>query len=431
MMPATATGGQLSDILTPVFAFGCLFANFTVTYLGGYALNGSFLALAASAMLTLVIVGRVPRWPLLAVAIIVAIVAVKAIGTENVEESAKSGAQIIASALCLCIFSVRRGNLVRREDFAVLFGRLMTLHAVLLIAQCIALNVFGSFVLQNPFGPFSAIGPAGELGALQAPYLPYEDGVMRPNGFYSEPSVAAAYTAFALACVLSATTLRSGRKVTMAVVLAAGAFATFALTGWVMLGGVLTCFMMFGARGMKSSHKFGIYALALLAVVVAALVGGSYLMDRVDGAGEMGGSIYIRFTGPFMLIGEVLGKGLLGLPINDPTFLLTRDYLVDFAGRQFSTLDNFYVWLVVYFGLAGLGFIVWCLLRLWRALRSNGSLALPLVALALFAASTGSGYNSVFVLPLAVALSIVRSGPERALAEQTIGATVPAGLAIR
>lgn len=431
-MPGGAQTGQLADIVTPVLALGCLFANFAVAYLGSYALNGSFFALAASATLTLVMVGRVPQWPLLAVAIVVAIVAIKAIGTENVEESAKSGVQIIAAALCLCIFSVRRGNLVHREGFAVLFGRLMTLHAVLLIAQCIALNIFGSFALQNPFGPFSTIGPVGELGALPGPYLPYDDGVMRPNGVYSEPSVAAAYTVFALACVLSATTLRSAQKIAMSVVLAAGAFATFALTGWAMLGGVLVCFMLFGGRGMKSRHRLGFYGLALLAVVAAACVGGSYLLDRVDGADEIGGSIYIRFTGPFMLIGEVLNNGLLGLPINDPTFLLTRDYLIDFAGRQFSTLDNFYVWLIVYFGLAGLGFILWCLLRLWRALRTKGNLALPLVAMALFAAATGAGYNGVFILPLAVALSIVRSGPERVLAEQTsVSAAVPVGLAAR
>ncbi|MDB5528489.1 MAG: hypothetical protein JWR51_1592 [Devosia sp.] len=422
--------GQLADVLTPVFALGCLFANFTLAYPGGYPLNGSFFALAASAMLTLVIVGRVPQSPLLATAIVVAIVAIKAIGTEDVVESAKSGVQIIAAALCLCVFSVRRGNLVHREGFSVLFGRLMTLHAVLLIAQCIALNVFGSFALQNPFGPFSAIGPVGELDTLPGPYLPYEDGVMRPNGLYSEPSVAAAYTVFALACVLSATTLRSGQKVVMSVVLAAGAFATFALTGWAMLGGVLVCFMLFGAGSMKSSHRLGLYALALLAMVAAAIVGGSYLMDRLQGADEIGGSIYIRFTGPFMLIGEVLGNGLLGLPINDPTFLLTRNYLVDFAGRQFSTLDNFYVWLIVYFGLAGLGFFLWCLLQLWGALRKKGNLALPLVAMALFAAATGAGYNGVFILPLAVALSIVRSGQARALAEQTAsGAAIPISLA--
>jgi hypothetical protein len=166
-------------------------------------------------------------------------------------------------------------------------------------------------------------------------------------------------------------------------------------------------------------------------VAAAAIVGGSYFWDRLQGADEIGGSIYIRFTGPFMLIGEVLGKGLLGLPINDPTFLLTRSYLVDFAGRQFSTLDNFYIWLVVYFGLAGVGFILWCLLRVWRALRAKGALALPLVALALFAAATGAGYGSVFILPLAVAVSIARSGRERILAGQVpIGASIPTGLGV-
>jgi hypothetical protein len=423
---AEPVGGQLSDLLTPVFALGCLFANFTFAYPGGYALNGSSLALVISALMILAIVGRVPRWALLAFAGVLAVVAIKAVGTESAEESAKSGGQIIAAALCLCIFRVRCGTLVHREKFAVLFGRLMTLHAVLLIAQCIALNAFGAFALQNPFGPFSAIGPAGELGALPAPYLPYDEGVLRPNGLYSEPSVAAAYTVFALACVLASTTLGSWQKLVMSVILAAGAFATFALTGWAMLGGVLACFMVFGAGRMKASHKLGLYLLALLAVIAAGSVGGVYLADRLGGAGQLGGSIYIRFTGPFVLIGEVLNSSLLGLPINDPTFLLTRNYLVDFAGRQFFTLDNFYVWLIAYFGLAGLGFIAWCLLRLWRALRSKGKLALPLLALALFAAATGSGYNSVFVLPLAVALSIVRSGPQRALSGQIIPAGLPA-----
>jgi hypothetical protein len=138
-------------------------------------------------------------------------------------------------------------------------------------------------------------------------------------------------------------------------------------------------------------------------------MGGAYLAGRIEGAGQFGGSIYIRFIGPFSLVKDVLKTSPFGLPINDPTFLLTRDYLVDFAGRRFFVLDNFYVWLVVYFGLPGIAFIAWCLMRLLKALRTRAAAALPLVALALFAAATGSGYNSVFILPLAVALSFVRS----------------------
>jgi hypothetical protein len=77
------------------------------------------------------------------------------------------------------------------------------------------------------------------------------------------------------------------------------------------------------------------------------------------------------------------------------------------------------------------GFILWCLLRVWRALRTKGTLALPLAALALFAAATGAGYSSVFILPLAVAMSIARSGRERILAGQVpIGASIPTGLGV-
>ena len=148
----------------------------------------------------------------------------------------------------------------------------------------------------------------------------------------------------------------------------------------------------------------------LICFVMAAFalsLGGQYLSARILSAADTGSSIYTRFTAPLRLLVDVYTQNLLGLPLNDPTFLYTRPYLVDFAGRQFFRLDNFYIWILIYLGVPGACGLLWLLSRLAMVVGRNWNSA-PLMVLALFAGATGGGYSAVFVLPFAIALSYAR-----------------------
>ena len=108
---------------------------------------------------------------------------------------------------------------------------------------------------------------------------------------------------------------------------------------------------------------------------------------------------------------DVIPEHLFGLPINDPTFLYSKEYLVDYAGRSFFALHSFYTWLVIYFGIVGVAFIVWIFWKLIYALREKRERAFPLLAVVMFSGATGSGYTSIVILPLAIALSYIRYNP--------------------
>ena len=396
-------------------AVGCVFTNFTFGYFAGFPVTGSFLALCAATASVILTTGRMKRAPLVAAALLIALLGLKAIPSLNLSESLQSSSQIAFAAVCLAVLNVKGGHLINREKFALVFGGLMSIHAALIVAQFVMLNVFNSFILQNPLGGFSALGPIGELGSLPGPYLPYIGTLMRPNGFFSEPSVAAAYSVFALACVMATRDIRGVLRLLLMLMLSAGAFFTFALTGWIMLVGIVCAYSMLTLRNMNAGSRSVLISLFVIGVWAALILGGAYLQDRLEGAGSSGSSTYIRFVGPFYLIFDALNASVFGLPVNDPTFLQTRTYLVDFAGRKFHNIDNFYFWLVVYFGLPGIIFISWWLSFVFRSLRSKREMALPLLSLAFFAAATGSGYVSVFILPLAVALAILNSPTPNAL----------------
>ena len=87
--------------------------------------------------------------------------------------------------------------------------------------------------------------------------------------------------------------------------------------------------------------------------------------------------------------------------------------MVDYAGRTFTTIDNFYLWVVIYFGVVGLIACAWFLWVVSRTLLRERERALPLMAMAIFAGATGAAYNAIFILPFAASLAIVRQGQDR------------------
>jgi hypothetical protein len=405
-------GARLSSVTALIAVLGCVSANFTLVYISGFALNLSFVALMLMTVLVLLFVAKLRRRALVVALFLISFVLLKALGTGDLAETLKSASQIILAIGCLTILDVQRGSLVARDWFATVFARLMALHAVFLILQFIALNWFQNYGLQNPFGGFSAIGPAADLTALPAPYLPHAlDAIKRPNGLFSEPSVAAAYSGLAWAFLLAARGVSNGQKLVLGVLLAAGMFVTFALTGWVILLAIVLFGFFVSARHMAGSTRLVAIVLLLIAGVSIFLMSRGYLAARIEGFSEVGGSFYIRFTAPFLLALDVMGQNLFGLALNDPSFLYTRPYLFDFAGRPIVTLDNFYLWLITYGGLIGLLIIATVFVLLGRTIARRGIDALPLVVMAFFAGATGGGYSAIFVLPLAIALSFAHPMP--------------------
>lgn len=402
-------------------AFGLLLGNFTLFYISGFPFNGAFMVMIGLAIVSaLRFGGRLRPAALLVVLVVIVIVALKIIGTRTVDESVKSAAQIILAAICLVLTGAGRGRLIDTGLFGRVFAVLMVTHAFFMLAQFAFLNLFGSFALQNPFGVFSAIGPLGGLDSLPGPYLPHVlEPLKRTNGFFSEPSVAATYSVFALACLMATPMKRRMLKLLLIAGLAMGAFIPFALTGWAMLVVVVGAYVLVTTRRQGAVTGVGATIAAVFAITIVFLVGQAYLFERIDSASEVGSSIYIRFTGPFRLLSDVLGESIVGLPLNDPYFLATRPYLVDFAGRRFVGLDNFYLWMATYFGLPGLMACLAWLTFLGTQLARKAERALPLLVIVLFAGATGAGYSAILVSPLIVALSYLalakpgRSGVSR------------------
>lgn len=391
---------------TLVLAWGCVFANMTFGYPIGYPFNIATVVILIILLHSL-INGIKGSGRVLAISVPVILwCIVKVLVSDDLGESLKSVIQIAFMSIFLIITVGWRDRFVDRELFSRVACALLTAHAVLLVTQFILLNYFSEYVLQNLYGPFSPLGPLAGLRDLPGPYLPSVLAPLkRPNGLFSEPSVAAAYTVFALACLVPAATISHGRKLMMGTLLVAGSLATFALTGWSMV-------VLFGLAWVLTRRDRLTLRQLLVAVIAALLVltaiwtfGASYLSERVSRFGEEHGSIYVRFVGPARALVEILSEYPQGLPINDPTILRSKFYLVDYAGRRFTNLDNFYFWITVYLGLPGVALIVSWFYGIGRQARKVGTNALPIIVMAMFAGATGGGYSAIFILPLSVAFS--------------------------
>ena len=75
--------------------------------------------------------------------------------------------------------------------------------SILVIAQFVFLNVFDSYAIMKIFGPFSSLGPGYSI------YEPHPLALIRrPNGVFSEPSVAGWFLVMAVSVAISSPTLR-------------------------------------------------------------------------------------------------------------------------------------------------------------------------------------------------------------------------------
>jgi len=400
-------------VTSVVMALGCTFANLTFFYLFGFPVNGAFIAMAV--VLGFLIARPVLRfnerhlW--LYLGLIVAC-ALKIPGSEHLDESLASIAQIALVGAFLVV-ALGQKVFLAEDEFASLLGYLMAAHAVLLIAQFVMLNSLDSYSLQNPYGSLSPDGPLGERGFEREPYLPHwRAELKRPNGLFSEPSVAAAMSAFAAAVVLSGRSVKGTKKLVLCALLFIGTFVTFAFTGWLMIVALGAAMVLFSRR---LSFGLKLASLVLTVAFVGALpaLGGEYLLNRIEATQASGGSTYVRLIGPTLLTLDVLQQNPFGLPLNDPTFIASRDYMVDYAGRTFTTIDNFYLWVAVYFGVPGLFACLWFLWKVWGSLRRRRERALPLMVMAIFAGATGAAYNALFILPLAAAIAMVQDPAQR------------------
>ncbi|WP_159082545.1 O-antigen ligase family protein [Paragemmobacter aquarius] len=386
-------------------ATGCIFSNFTIGEIAGFDVNAAFIALLGILIISLWRGLAVSRASIYLFTLIFVFACIKSIGTNNTPETTKSLLQILLMSVVLIVSAPWKRRLFVHERFAQIFIAGMTAHALLLIVQFIAMNHFGTFAWQNPFGEFSPVGPQGELFSQIGAYMPDPSAtIKRPNGFYSEPSVAAMYSLFALAICLSSQKTAPLWKVSAVVILSLSIICTFSLSGWLSLSFVTLTVTMVSIRRHKVLFVIGLAALIVIIGFLLLQASTTYLFSRLQNFGANDPAIYIRLYGPIQLVADVVSESIIGLPVNDPTELIGRYYLVDWQGRNFTTIDNFYIWILVYFGIPGAALILASIVKVGRLLRKEGLPVIPLVVVMLFAFATGGGYSSAFVLPLVIAL---------------------------
>jgi hypothetical protein len=265
-------------------------------------------------------------------------------------------------------------------------------HALLLIAQFAALNVFASQALMNPFGPFTAIGPDGIV------YLPTEwDTIKRPNGFFSEPSVAAWFSTSAFAIGLIAESLIGRLPVARLCLMFLGTVCTVSASGVANLVVLLCALAFLPGLQMRQANLLRAGAIILAFVAVAALAGFG-IADRVSELETQGSSGYTRVSAPLRLLSESLPDYPLGYPLGQVQYLASKPYMTNASGDYSGGIHNTFLLLIFYFGVAGMVVVVGAIgLVVLSWLRGRAS-SIAYLALVLAFSETGAGWTHKFTV---------------------------------
>jgi len=281
--------------------------------------------------------------------------------------------------------------------------------AVVIILQAVFWNGLEVSWLRSPLGPLTPLGPGRHI------YVPGEiGGLYRPNGVFSEPSIAGWMMGYlaALAWLSECQTGGKSRR-------SCFEFALFSIAGLmtVSLSGILSVIGVWAAVIINVLRRATIRAKWLLATVVGtALVVGlliswqssAYLGDRLEHAGEPGTSIYYRIVAPVKLLRDSLPEYPLGHPVGQVEYIKHKDYMTNWVKGSSTNIDNSAFFVMYYFGAVGVlivvGVIGYVGLLTWRGL----VIAPVAVAQLMAALSTGALWSPWIVMMLAFSIIIGR-----------------------
>tara|TARA_R110002020_G_scaffold89684_1_gene218978 strand:- start:3956 stop:5215 length:1260 start_codon:yes stop_codon:yes gene_type:complete len=293
-----------------------------------------------------------------------------------------------------------------------LLTTLGVLHSGLLFIQFVEWNFLGSTLTLNPFGPFAKFGP---YGSYYGPVV--WDSIYRPNGFFSEPSAAAWFTAICLASALVCQRVAGKRVGLTAFALVVGMLSTASLSGvvnalvilgvWVMIN--LPWRIKLGTGIMAFGSVFG----AIVAVLVQT--------GRIEELFTPGTSLYVRIAMPAQLVLDIFKNYPFGLPLGQTSFIVQQSYFVrNEALAQSANLDNGLFVILVYFGLFGAAGLLWLAHRIWRSLRRRNPGVLVLVATTLAVSQSGAVWAPNYILLIIYTIFVVRYCDAWTMAQRSV-----------
>ncbi len=258
-----------------------------------------------------------------------------------------------------------------------------TCAAALIIVQAIFWNLFNSSLLTAPLGPLAPLGPGYEV------YVPHPASPLkRPNGFFSEPSVAAWFMSFAYALSLSSRTIFRHSMLHTAL-FAIAAIATMTLSGVINVAVISLAAIWLNYRRL---WRLGVIAL-LGGSMLLSLVGGVLLELIGRRAQEVfveGTSTYYRVTAPTLLLKDSLYHYPFGHLLGGTGFIESKSFMVNWVRGATTNIDNSFFLIAYYFGLPGVLLGAGVLAYVFFVLASRREGALIALALVLAFSETGA-----------------------------------------
>ncbi len=208
----------------------------------------------------------------------------------------------------------------------------LVILTIISIAQALLGYRFGSFV-TNPLGNFT----------YHYQYkADLDSSLTRASGLYSEPSFNALVCLSFVPLVFSIVSNR--KRFFYIVLLLLYMTSTFSLTGILSLSVVLLLWIL-------DNRKINFIRIFFFVTFITFMA--NYILQRIETLSVTGSSANFRLIAPIKAISEILPQNILGIPLGSLENTIFRFGFLN-GSKVGTSVDNGYLLLIIYFGLAGL-----------------------------------------------------------------------------
>jgi putative colanic acid polymerase len=208
----------------------------------------------------------------------------------------------------------------------------LVILTIISIAQALLGYRFGSFV-TNPLGNFTY-------------HYQYKadlnSSLTRASGLYSEPSFNALVCLSFVPLVFSIVSNR--KRFFYIVLLLLYMTSTFSLTGILSLSVVLLLWIL-------DDRKINFIRIVFFVTFITFMA--NYIVQRIGTLSVTGSSANFRLIAPIKAIAEILPQNIFGIPLGSLENTIFRFGFLN-GSKVGTSVDNGYLLLIIYFGLAGL-----------------------------------------------------------------------------
>lgn len=322
---------------------------------------------------------------------------------EDLTEFFKSFIQICIFLLLLllcCHVQLPHPKLIERS--ASFFLILCMAVALLVIAQFVLLNIFDSYAMMKIYGPFSPLGPG---------YLIYEPHplslIRRPNGVFSEPSVAGWFLVLGVSVAVAFPTLRGKTRYFSAAICGLGAIATLSISAIINIVALSLVSLWIKTKGAKRIYVH-VGVVIVLIFVLGWVTVKANITNRFGNFFVEGTSSYYRLNAPLTLLSESLREFPFGHPLGQVEYILSKPYMINWELGSLSNIDNSFFMVSYYFGILGVIIsLIVVFITLYLLIKRSNSTPI-LVALLLSLAETGALWSPNTVLLIGYSILLIR-----------------------